>query len=60
MILGIFGGVTPSSIHAKIERLEKMKDTIRGTIAQARADRIAALAEIKNDLAALDSAQSRL
>lgn len=64
MILGLFGGVTAGQVDRRLSKYEsyitKERDTIGSLITQAKADRMAALAEIRQELEHFSALSERL
>lgn len=54
MILGIFAGKNPTGIRARIEKLNKEQQAIRGTIDAAVSDRISAIKELRDEVTELE------
>jgi hypothetical protein len=60
MILGIFGGITPASTQRRLDKLQKERELIGTAIQAGVADRVAAIEELKAELAAFASQAARL
>jgi outer membrane murein-binding lipoprotein Lpp len=60
MIFGLFNGTTTTQIEKRIEKLNAAQQQVRTDIEGARADRIAAIGELKRELDTLASLASRV
>lgn len=60
MIFGIFSGHSPASISKSIDKIERQREAVKENLAQAVADRAAAMKELQLELTHLAQMKGRL